>query len=65
MPSRGGRARTSLTQIEIEWTLDKKHEWGFGKQSQSSGSQNLRSGGLGDGYRDNSEVTLSDRAVHR
>ena len=59
MPSRDGRARTSPAQIETEWTSDKKSEWEFGKQPQSNGLQSSRSGELGDGYKDNSEVTLS------
>ena len=64
MPSRGGRARTSPAQTGIEWTSGKKHEWGFEKQPPSSGSQSSRSGELGGGYKDSSELTLSGRAVH-
>ena len=64
MQLRGGRARTPA-QTVIEWTSGKKHEWGFGKRPQSSGSRSLRNGELGGGYKDSSEVTLSDQAAHR
>ena len=64
MRSRGGRARTSPAQTEIEWTSGKKNERGFGKRPQRSGWQSLRSGELGDGYKDSSEVNLSGREVH-
>ena len=63
--SRGGRARTSPAQTGIEWISDTKNGRGSGGQRQGSGSQSWRSGELGGGYRDSSEVTLSGQVARR
>lgn len=53
----------SPAQTEIEWISGTKNGRGPGKPPRNSDLQSWRSGELGDGYKDSSEVILSGQAV--